>query len=115
MTIEDQDFIMRQVKLMAKGLGVFMGLSSIKELISLEYSFDDELTDTEIDGIIFLARTEELIDKNILSKKELEEALEVSSERVDKLLNNVVKPNGEEREKLEQLIDDKQYWMSQDS
>ncbi|GEN50537.1 hypothetical protein [Alkalibacterium pelagium] len=115
MTIEDQDFIMRQVKLMAKGIGVFMSLTSLKELLKLEFSFDDdELTDQEIDGIIYLARTEELIDKNILSKKELEEALGVSSERVDQLLNNEATPNGEERDILEQLIEDNQYWMNQD-
>ena len=114
MTIEDQDFIMRQVKLMAKGIGVFMSLTSLKELLKLEFSFDDKLTDWEIDGIIYLARTEELIDKNILSKKELEEALGVSSERVDQLLNNEASPNGKERDILEQLIEDNQYWMNQD-
>ncbi|MCC5895562.1 MAG: hypothetical protein JJU16_08900 [Alkalibacterium sp.] len=114
MTIEDQDFMMRQFKMMAKGIGVFLDISSLKELFRLEFSFDDELTDPEIEGIIFLVRTEELIDKNILSKKELEDALGVSSDRVNKLLNNEVKPNGEEREKLEQLIDEKQYWMNQD-
>ena len=35
MTIEDQDFIMRQVKLMAKGIGIFMSLTSLKELREL--------------------------------------------------------------------------------
>ncbi|PRY84246.1 hypothetical protein [Alkalibacterium olivapovliticus] len=114
MTIEDQDFMMRQIKLMAKGIGVFLDISSLKELFKLEFSFDDELTDPEIEGIIFLARTEELIDKNLLSREELEEVLNTSSERIDQLLSSQAQPNGEEREKLEQLIDDKQYWMDQD-
>lgn len=114
MTIEDQDFMMRQIKLMAKGIGVFLDIASLKELFKLEFSFDEELSDPEIEGIIYLARTEELIDKSLLSKAELENVLQISSERVEQLLSSEVKPNGEEREKLEKLIDERQYWMNEE-
>lgn len=40
MTLEDQDFIMRQIKLMPIGIGALLDIDSLKELLFLEFSVD---------------------------------------------------------------------------
>ncbi|WP_161879224.1 hypothetical protein [Alkalibacterium sp. MB6] len=111
MTIEDQDFIMQQIKLLAKGIGALLDIQSLKELLKLEFAVDDDLTDRDIESIIYTARVEELIEKNILSEEELEEYLGVSSKRVADLKTNQDLPTEDELQQLKALVEEKAYWM----
>lgn len=111
MTIEDHDFIMQQIKLLAKGIGALLDIQSLKELLKLEFSVDDDLNDQEIESIIYTARVEELIEKKLLTDQELEAYLGVSAKRVSELKNNRDLPTEKERHQLRALVEEKAYWM----
>ena len=110
MSIEDQDFIMRQIKLLAKGIGALMDIESLKELLFMEFSVEDELSDHEVESLIYTARVEDLIEREVLSNEELETYLGVSSDRITQFKNNSDIPTEIELEKLKQLVDEKMYW-----
>ena len=111
MALEDQDFIMQQIKLLAKGIGALLDIQSLKELLKLEFAVDDDLNDQEIESIIYTARVEELIEKKLLTDQELEEYLGVSSKRVSDLKTNQDLPTEDELQQLRALVEDKAYWM----
>lgn len=55
MALEDKDFILRQVKTLAKGLGMLLSKESLKELINYQASEEESLSDEVIQQIILLA------------------------------------------------------------
>lgn len=111
MDFEDRDYIMRQMKVMAKGIGVLLEISSLKELLKLEFSADDNLTDPEIEFVIYSARVEELLDRNLLTLDELAQALEVPRKRVENLLYHDDMATKLELEQLMRLVDEKMNWV----
>lgn len=112
MSYEDQDFIMRQIKGYAKGLGVLLDISSLKELLKLEFSIDETLSDREIESIIYTARVENYINRRLLSEEELEKLLGLSPGQLDKLTTTTETASEDELDKLKKLIEDEQYWLT---
>lgn len=114
MSYEDQDFIMRQIKSYAKGIGVLLDISSLKELLKLEFSIDDAdaLSDREIESIIYTARIENYINRRLLSEVELEKMLGLSTEQLNRLTNTTETASEEELDRLKKLIEDEQYWLN---
>lgn len=111
MDFEDRDYIMRQMKVMAKGIGVLLEISSLKELLKLEFSADDNLTDPEIEFVIYSARVEELLDRGFLTMDELAQAMDVPRERVENLLYNEEMATKLELEHMMRLVDEKMHWL----
>ncbi|MCC5890581.1 MAG: hypothetical protein JJU01_08415 [Alkalibacterium sp.] len=111
MDYEDRDYIMRQMKVMAKGIGVLLEISSLKELLKLEFSADDNLTDPEIEFVIYSARVEELLDRGFLTMGELSQALEVPEKRVENLLYNEDMATRLELEQIKRMVDEKMHWL----
>ncbi|MDZ7835597.1 MAG: hypothetical protein U5K84_10115 [Alkalibacterium sp.] len=70
MPYEDQDFIMRQIKGYAKGIGVLLDISSLKDFLKLEFSVD-EVSDREIESIIYTAGIELVSTTRMLSRVKL--------------------------------------------
>ncbi|MEG0679859.1 MAG: hypothetical protein RR439_08475 [Carnobacterium sp.] len=87
MALEDKDFIMRQVKQLAEGIGKFLGLESIKELINYDQSEEDILSDDEIEGIILITDVKEIQKKKKLSNKEIAKKLEITENDLNHLYN----------------------------
>ncbi|OJF96997.1 hypothetical protein [Alkalibacterium sp. 20] len=112
MTIEDHDFIMSQIKGFARGIGVLLEISSLRELLKLEFSVDEDLSDREIESIIYTARIENYINQRILTQEELEKMLGLSPERVDNLITTTEKASEEELELLKKLVEEEQYWIN---
>ncbi|MFO8069445.1 MAG: hypothetical protein R6U02_05615 [Alkalibacterium sp.] len=111
MTIEDHDFIMSQIKGFARGIGVLLEVSSLRELLKLEFSVEEDLSDREIESIIYTARVEDYINKRILTQDELEKMLGLPPERVDDLMTTTEKASEEELELLKKLIEDEHHWI----
>lgn len=114
MSYEDQDFIMRQIKGYAKGIGVLLDISSLKELLKLEFSIDETLSDREIESIIYTARVENYINRRLLSEEELEKMLGLPPEQLNRLTSTTETASEEELDKLKKLIEDEQYWLYPD-
>ena len=87
MVLEDKDFIMRQVKQLAEGIGKFLGLKSIKELINYDQSEEDILSDDEIEGIILITDVKEIQKNKKLSNKEIAKELEMTENDLNHLYN----------------------------
>ncbi|WP_146924038.1 hypothetical protein [Alkalibacterium kapii] len=94
---------MRQIKNFAKGIGVLLDLSSLKELLQLEFSIDESLSDRKIESIMYTARVENYINRRILSEEELEKMLGLSPQQVSKLVTTTEKASEEELEELKKI------------
>lgn len=114
MPIEDQDFIMRQLKGYAKGIGVLLDIKSLKELLKLEFSVDDDVSDREIESIIYTARIENYINTRLLSQMELEKLLDLPPERVEHLMTTTEDASEQDLEMLKKLIENEQDWLNPD-
>ncbi|WP_251426118.1 hypothetical protein, partial [Staphylococcus aureus] len=58
---EEKDWILRQIKQIAKGLGQMLGRESIKEIVNLEMSESEQLSDEELDDSLLLLDVEEKV------------------------------------------------------
>jgi len=112
MTIEDQDFIMRQLKGYAKGIGVLLDIESLKELLKLEFSVDNDVSDREIESIIYTSRIENYINTRMLSQVELEKMLDLPPERVEHLMTTTEDASEQDLDMLKKLIEDEQNWLT---
>ncbi|HAJ70120.1 MAG TPA: hypothetical protein DCO62_02710, partial [Alkalibacterium sp.] len=112
MSYEDQDFIMRQIKNYAKGIGVLLDISSLKELLKLEFSIEESLSDSEIESIIYTARIENYINRRVLSEEELEKLLGLNREQIDKLVTTTEKASQKEVDLLKELVENEKNWIN---
>ena len=55
---DENDYIMKQIKSMVRGLGKFMGLEQIKELLQLNDDQQGDITDLELETIIAISKLE---------------------------------------------------------
>lgn len=102
--IEDQDFLIRQIKTMVKGLGKFMGLEQIKEILNLNEAQQEMLTDEGFESIIVMTKVENIAQQTQLSTTDLAQELDIPIERLEDLLNNKEYANSDELAKLNAFI-----------
>lgn len=86
MSYEEKDWIMRQIKQLAVGLGKMLGRDSLKEMINLELSASEKLTDEEIDTILLLVDVEEKIEIKQIKDEEISQKVGISRERLTDIL-----------------------------
>lgn len=111
MSLEDQDYIMRQIQLFAKGIGKFLDIFSIKEILKSEYSIKDEMTDREIESIVYMVRIEEIQAARSLTAEEMSRELGIDPERLTVLLNNEEIAKEVELSRIIEYVEDKQVWL----
>lgn len=80
MALEDKDFILRQVKQLARGLGMMLSKNTLKELVNYEQSEADSLSDEDIETIILMIDVESKARRENLSEKELTEQFGMTNE-----------------------------------
>ncbi|WP_225744013.1 helix-turn-helix transcriptional regulator [Marinilactibacillus sp. Marseille-P9653] len=112
MSIEDQDYIMRQVQLLAKGIGKFLDIFSIKQILMLEHGIEDQITDREIETIVYMTRLEEIQTSKNLTTEELSHETGVDPTTLAKLYSNERSASEEELEKLIEYVENEQIWIS---
>ncbi|WP_159723685.1 hypothetical protein [Enterococcus sp. CSURQ0835] len=100
MGIEDKDFIIRQVKQVARGLGMLLSKNSLKEFISYEQTEADLLRDDELEAIILLADVEAKVKKEKLSEQAAAEKFEMSVAEWESLLHGSRLPTSKEKQAL---------------
>lgn len=87
MGFEDKDFIIRQVKKIAEGLGSFLTLKSVKELVNYELSEDELLNDDEIEAVLLVCKVEDIQKKNKQSSEYISKKLAIEEEEWLELKN----------------------------
>lgn len=86
--LEEKDFIMRQVKQLAEGMGKFLGLESIKEIINYDQAEEDKLSDDEIETIILMTNLQEIQKEKRLSNEEISKELGITEQDLEELYNS---------------------------
>ncbi|MBP2966960.1 hypothetical protein J8385_20535, partial [Acinetobacter baumannii] len=90
---EEKDWILRQIKQIAKGLGQMLGKESIKEIVNLELSKSEQLTDEELDDILLLLE----VDEKVKQSRQIKELTGVKEDRFQELVKDYSLLTEEER------------------
>lgn len=86
--IQDEDFLIRQIKSIAKGLGKFMGKEQIKEILNFTEDEQGLLADDEFETIIVMTIIETIIYNAQMSFSDLSNELDIEIDRLRNLMNN---------------------------
>lgn len=86
MAVEDKDFILRQVKQLARGLGMMLSKNTLKELINYEQSEAASLSDEEIEAIILMTDVESKVKQENLLAKEMAEKVGMTKDEWQELI-----------------------------
>lgn len=85
---EESDYIMRQIKAMVRGLGKFMGLEQIKELLQLNEVQQESMSDLELETIIAVSKLELIMANKKISIQDLANELKLNVILITQLLNH---------------------------
>lgn len=102
---EEKDFLIRQIELLAKGLGKFMGLEQIKELIGIDQDQLGLVTDEELKSIIASAKFEVIMENKTMSIEAAAKDTGISKKRLSKILNNEATALKEELVRMNEFIE----------
>lgn len=92
MSLEEKDFILRQVKQIAVSMGRLLSLASIKELINYESSVDEILSDEEIECIILISNLREIQEKEQLTDEFISKHIGIDINDLSDLENGLRSP-----------------------
>lgn len=109
--MEESDYIMRQVKQMAKGLGKFMGLEQIKEILQLSESQQEVMRDEELESIILMTKIELIVENASYSMDEVGNKLGIGVMKLEELFNNERYADAKERKSLRQFVKESQEYL----
>lgn len=98
MSYEEKDWILRQIKQIATGLGRMLSRESVMEIVNLEASIADSLTNEELDDILLLIAAE---DKLTVSKEDISR---VTQKRLNELMKDFSLLTVEERQLLLEYV-----------
>jgi len=79
LSLEDKDFIVRQIKQIAEGLGQFLSLNSVKEMIQYDDTEEDVLSDEEIEAILLMHNVRKVQQDKNLSDEALSKELGINN------------------------------------
>lgn len=105
---DENDYIMKQIKSMVRGLGKFMGLEQIKELLQLSGDQQVDITDLELETIIAISKMEIILADKDISLDSLLDEIEINQERMKMLMNHETAATQEELDQLNNYIQDNQ-------
>lgn len=85
---EEKDFLMKQIKNIAKGLGKFLGVKEIEEIIFMDENQARALNDRELESIVAVAKLESVHANSEYSLEELATELDITIRRLEELFKN---------------------------
>lgn len=109
---DENDYIMKQIKSMVRGLGKFMGLEQIKELLQLNDDQQGDITDLELETIIAISKLEIMMPSIEISIDELSDELKIDHERLNMLIANQTAATQKELDKLNNYIENNEQHLN---
>ena len=109
---DENDYIMKQIKSMVRGLGKFMGLEQIKELLQLNDDQQGTVTDLELETIIAISKLEIMMTNKEVSIDELSDKLMIDHERLNMLIANQIAATQKELDKFNIYIDNNEQYLN---
>lgn len=102
---EEKDFIMRQIKQIAKNFGSFLSKESLKEFINYDQFSEESISDEELDQILLISSLKEAIEINQLSESFIELKTGFHPEEIEKAHNLEFIMNEKQQQKIISLLD----------
>ena len=101
---DENDYIMNQIKSMVRGLGKFMGLEQIKELLQLTDDQQGDITDLELETIITVSKLEIILANKDNSLNYLISEMNINSDRIKMIMDYQSIATQDELDQLNRFI-----------
>ena len=101
---DENDYIMNQIKSMVRGLGKFMGLEQIKELLQLTDDQQGDITDLELETIITVSKLEIILTNKDNSLNYLISEMNINSDRIKMIMDYQSIATQDELDQLNRFI-----------
>lgn len=101
---DENDYIMSQIKSMVRGLGKFMGLEQIKELLQLTDDQQGDITDLELETIITVSKLEIILANKENSLNHLISEININSDRIKMIMDYQSIATQDELDQLNRFI-----------
>ena len=108
---KEKDFVVQQIKGIAKTLGKFMGLEQIKEIIDIDEDQSEAMSDDELETILAAAKIENILNQSDITVKDAAEEMELDIDRLREFLKDDAVASDEELEKLTDFIQSNQEFL----
>lgn len=108
---EEKDFMIQQIKGIAKTLGKFLGLEEVKEIINLDQEQQETLTDEELESILGAAKLENILINSSLTANTVAQQIDIETERLEQILSNEVVANPQELTAISDFIDKNRQYL----
>lgn len=101
---DENDYIMNQIKSMVRGLGKFMGLEQIKELLQLTDDQQGDITDLELETIITVSKLEIILANKENSLNHLISEININSDKIKMIMDYQSMATQDELDQLNRFI-----------
>ena len=108
---DENDYIMNQIKSMVRGLGKFMGLEQIKELLQLTDDQQGDITDLELETIITVSKLEIILANKENSLNHLISEININSDRIKMIMDYQSIATQDELDQLNRFIIENELFL----
>ena len=108
---DENDYIMNQIKSMVRGLGKFMGLKQIKELLQLTDDQQGDITDLELETIITVSKLEIILTNKDNSLNYLISEMNINIERIKMIMDHQSIATQDELDQLNRFIIENELFL----
>ena len=108
---DENDYIMSQIKSMVRGLGKFMGLEQIKELLQLTDDQQGDITDLELETIITVSKLEIILANKDNSLNYLISEMNINIERIKMIMDHQSIATQDELDQLNRYIIENELYL----
>lgn len=108
---DENDYIMSQIKSMVRGLGKFMGLEQIKELLQLTDDQQGDITDLELETIITVSKLEIILANKENSLNHLISEININSDRIKMIMDYQSIATQDELDQLNRYIIENELYL----
>lgn len=108
---DENDYIMSQIKSMVRGLGKFMGLEQIKELLQLTDDQQGDITDLELETIITVSKLEIILANKENSLNHLISEININSDRIKMIMDHQSIATQDELDQLNSFIIENELFL----
>ena len=108
---DENDYIMSQIKSMVRGLGKFMGLEQIKELLQLTDDQQGDITDLELETIITVSKLDIILANKENSLNHLISEININSDRIKMIMDYQSIATQDELDQLNRFIIENELFL----
>lgn len=108
---DENDYIMNQIKSMVRGLGKFMGLEQIKELLQLTDDQQGDITDLELETIITVSKLDIILANKENSLNHLISEININSDRIKMIMDYQSIATQDELDQLNRFIIENELFL----